>query len=158
MFSKLLNMDPSPAMSTLRSPDVIHVTGVPSPSLYYTECKPKNKYEGGRTFRHTHTQLNPVYLASMLGITHMIKCARSLFFLSGRDWEWGFFLKVSIFWQLSSHTFVVPVFLVVSNFHQCTKALKINKNFLKRKISRSVVHNINKLIHRPEEVMDIHIC
>ena len=52
-------------MSTLRSPDVIHVIGVPRPSLYYTEYKPKNKCGGGRTLIHTHTQLNPVYLASM---------------------------------------------------------------------------------------------
>ena len=72
-------------MSTLRSPDVIHVIGVPRPSLYYTEYKPKNKCGGGRTLIHTHTQLNPVYLASMLGITHMIKCASSS--LAGRVWE-----------------------------------------------------------------------
>ena len=77
-FRMFFERGPLPAMSTLRSPDVIHVIGVPSPSLYYTEYKLKNKYGGGRTFIHTHTQLNRVYLASMLGIRHMIKIASSL--------------------------------------------------------------------------------
>ena len=72
-------------MSTLHSHDIIHMIGVPRPSLYYAECKPKNKYGGGWTFIHTHTQLNRVYLASTLGITHMIKCAWSLLFLSGES-------------------------------------------------------------------------
>ena len=47
-------MDPSSPTSTSRPLDVIHVTGVPRPSLffapsasvYYTERKPKNKKRG----------------------------------------------------------------------------------------------------------------
>jgi len=53
---RYLNVDPSPPTSTSRPPDVIHVIGVPRPSLffalfrfrtvYYTERKPKNKKTG----------------------------------------------------------------------------------------------------------------
>ena len=49
-----LNVDPSPAMSILRPPDIVDVLSVPRPSafchssasVYYTECKLKNKKWG----------------------------------------------------------------------------------------------------------------
>ena len=81
---------------------------------------------------HTHTQLNRVYLASMLGITHMIKCASSLFFLSGERLGMRLFPKGLHFLTAQlTHVLLCQFFLVMSNFHQCTEALKINEKFLK---------------------------
>ena len=66
--SMLFKHGPLPPKSNLHPPDIIHVISVPSPSpffycssasMYYTECKPKNKSGGGLRMRlHANHQLS----------------------------------------------------------------------------------------------------